>query len=335
MRITSNMFPSQLVGEANSLQQQQSTIQDQIASGLSLINGSDNPDTFSQVELTRAAQLQSNQYASVTNTVQTRAQDSYSGMSSLQTVMSKVGELVTQASGTLGVESYHAVGEQMVQLANQIAQIANQKSADGSYLYGGIGNVAPLTLISPAATSPAPLYEINPSTAYTSTIPSATINYGLTLPIGLTAGNNRGGAAVPATQNYAGFLSTGVASSTDTYTLVAKIAQDLLAATAGTTDPFVADASIGSYTSAVTMANTATSLSSENVGKAAAQLTELSLNSTTLNNTVSTQAKSMSNLTSVNTAEAATQLTQVQAAYQAALQSGAKILNMSLLNYLN
>ncbi len=98
MRITDTLFPSNLTYESNQLQGQEFNLQNQIATGLSVINPSDNPTSFAQISQNRSDEAQTEQYISSNNTLQTTAQASYNGMSSLQTLVSNASEIITQAN---------------------------------------------------------------------------------------------------------------------------------------------------------------------------------------------------------------------------------------------
>ncbi len=198
---------------------------------------------------------------------------------------------------------------------------------DGVYLYGSNGNQAPLVAVTPAPTDPtAPQYQLNNTTNnYTANTPTVTVNNDLNISASMTAGSNTSG-----TGNFNGFLYQSGTTTLDTYTLIATAAQELQAATSSA-NAFTAT---GGYASTMAQINAAVGLTSESVGIASAKLSQISLNGTDLNSTLSAQEQTMSSLTSLNTADAATELTQVQTAYQAALQSGAKILNLSILDYI-
>ncbi len=325
MRVTSQMYPNQLKDASNSLLTRENTLSNQISSGMNVTNPSDDVATFGDLTTLRTDDLQTQQYQKNTSAAQTAATDSYQGMSDLQTVMSRVSELVTSANGTSDASTYHTIGAELSTLADQIASIANRQT-DGVYLYGGTGNVAPLVSNSSAP----PTYVLNTTANYTSSVPSTTINTNLNINYGVTAGSSTSGSS------FNGFLYKSGETSTDTYTLVATIANEMNNATENTStkttaDPFTAE---GGYQNALKQVNSAVSLTAEYVGITSAKLTQLTTNATALSNQDTNLQKQISNLGDVNEANAATDLTTVQTAYQAALQAGSKILSMSLLDYI-
>ncbi len=405
MRITSNMFPDALMQQSNTLLQREFTVQNQISTGMSIINASDDPATFAQVSLLRGQNSESNTYLSVTNSLTLNAQNTYQGMSNLQSILSSVSELMTEANNSSSQTQMQIYGNQMQGYAKQILQIVNQNK-DGVYTYGSVNNQPPLVSSSTAtsayaapaaaetlnvngfnvsinagdsfatmkqeiekaapgvtvtqnsssqmvitsATQPLTLSETggtflsgqglasNPnmvlndtSSGYGPQVATATINTNLTVSLGLTAGSDTSGGS-----NFAGFLTTGVAGSTDLYNMVVSAANDMLAGTGNGTDAFASDTVLGgSYSAAVQAIDSATGNVSVYVGRASAQLALIDSNQTELSTDVLNQKQALAGLTQVNTANAATELSQIQTAYQAALQSGSKILNLSLLNYLS
>ncbi|HEY8965946.1 MAG TPA: hypothetical protein VIM58_05855 [Candidatus Methylacidiphilales bacterium] len=317
MRVTSLTFPNQLKGTSDNLLNRENKISQQISTGMNILDPSDNVADFGDLSNYRTNELKTQQYLTNTGLAQTAAQNSYQGMSDLQTLMSRASELITTANGVSDASTYNIIGQEMSTIADQIAAIANRQT-DGVYLYGGTGNVPPL-VSNPSAP---PSYVPNTSPKYTSSVTTYNINQNLNVDIGLTAGSSASG--------FNGFLYKAGQTQTDTYTLVATMAQELKNATT-TADPFTAE---GGYQSAMKQVNAAVSLTSESVGIASAKLTQLTTNTTALNSQMTNLKQQASELGDANTANLATDLTTVQTAYQAALQSGAKIMNLSILDYI-
>ena len=328
MRVTSSTFPTQLKTESNDLLNRENTLNQQISTGMNIINPSDDVAGFGDLTAYRTDAATAQQYAANTGTAQTAAQTSYQGMADLQTLMSRVSDLVTEANGTSDSSTYNVIGTEMSTLADQIVSIVNRQS-DGVYLYGGTANVAPL-IANPTAGATPP-YVLNTSTGYNGDVSSTTINTNLTVSLGITAGSTGGNGST-----FNGFLYKAGQTNTDTYTLVASLAKEMLGSTDNadgtTSDPFTAE---GGYQGALKQVNAAVSLTAESVGITSAKLTQLTTNATSLSNQSSNLEKTISNRGDANTAALATDLTTVQTAYQAALQSGSKILSMSLLDYIN
>ena len=143
----------------------------------------------------------------------------------------------------------------------------------------------------------------------------------------------------------AGLLSSGASGSLDLYTLVATIAQDLQNAGSSGDDPFTSDTVLAGVTDSsgnasnsiagvVALVDSASTFTSQNVGKTSAQLSLYSLNTNALNATNTNITSTISTLTSANTAAAATSLTEVQTAYSAALDAASKILSLNILQYI-
>lgn len=298
MRIPTDSISNSLIQQIQTLSSQQAQYQQELATGQSITNPSDNPAAMGRV-LNMDSELQSIQQFSRNNATATQiAQESYTGLSSLNTIATSASELAEEgASGTTSSTSYQAYSQQLNQLINQALQSANTQY-NGSYLFGGTQTAsAPFTAT----------YDANGNVT------------------GVTYAGTASGAS----------MMVGEGTSISPYT-------------DGTTNQGVADfinhlvtlrsAFDSQDVSAVQAVQPALQTSEDNIlnsvsGIGAVQSGIEAVQSQNQAKFTSLQTL-ISNDTSADVATTTVQLSQAQAAYQAALESGAKIMQTSLLNYL-
>jgi len=299
MRIATDSFSNSLMAQIQSLSAQQTQYQQELATGDRITNPSDDPAAVNQV-LNLGSQLQSLQQYSSNNAVATQiTQQSYSALSNLQTISTTAGELATEGgSGTTSATSYQAYSQQLNQLVQQALQTANSQF-NGNYLFGGTQtNTPPFTATYDASGNIT-------GVTYTGTSAGASIQTGqgsIVSPYTTGATN----------QQIAGFLNNLVALS---------------------------NAMNSQSASAVQAAQPALNTSDDNILSAVSGIGAIQSGlqaDETLNQSAFTSLQGLvSNDTSTDVATTTVQLTQAQTAYQAALEAGAKIMQTSLLNYLN
>lgn len=331
MRITSNTYPTILQSQLQYLQGKQLKYQTQIATGLAVQQASDDPANFQQAQSIGEHLSSLKCYLASTQTAQTLGSTNYQAMSDLQKLMSRASELAMRSNSPLTPDEQRVIGDEMGSILDQVVQLANRKDSDGNYLFGGTQNVAPIVK---TADGPPPTYEYNnadnlasppaaPNTPdpagaiqYTSNVTKIEISEGNIVDTGFVAGRvDDGTGARPA---FDGFLCDG---TTDILATLTSMRDDLMAGTA------VSAADLSS-------ANLSVSLVASYVGKAASRLSVLSINEISLQQQINSDITRIDDNVGADLATAATELQRTQLSYQAALQSGAKILSMSLLDYL-
>ncbi len=306
------MFTDNLISQMNQLQNQQNQLQNQVTTGLKVSLPEVVPATMNQV-LTLQSQAASNtQYQSNITELQSAATTSADAMNSLQTITEQAGEIATEAAGGVTSSSQLSTyATQVGSLIQEALQAANTKDANGNYIFGGTINNQPpfsaatdsngdVTAVAYNGNTDVSDSQIGPGQTASAQVPGA--NTTGTGPAGLLA-DSRSGAdlfshLISLQQNLISGSTTAI-SSTDSPNL--------------TTDEnnIVSNiASNGVLQSTLETANTA---------------------ATQLGTNITTQT---SNLTSVDLTTAMTQLDQVQTAYQAAMESGSMIMQLSILDYL-
>ena len=302
-----------MLNEFSLLKSQQGNLQNQVATGLSVSAPSDNPDAMETTLDDLASQSTQQQYSSNISTAQSQANSVYSVLQSLQTITSQAQTIATEAgSGTASQTDLNNYATQVSGLIQQALQLVNTKDpSTGQYLFGGTnsgqqpysattdanGNVTGVT------------YQGNSSVNQTQV--SAGVTVGVEVPGANTSGSGAYG------------LVTDSRTGADLFNHLIQLQQDL---------------SSGS-TSAVTSTDTKNLQNDEdNMTYQVANNGNVQARLNTAASLASTQATSLS--TSISNASGAdlvttmTELNQTQTAYQAALQSSASIMQLSILDFL-
>jgi len=298
MRIPSDNFSNSLIQQIQQLNTQQAQYQQELSTGDRITNPSDDPAAMGQV-LNLGSQMQNLQQLSSNNAVATQiTQQSYSALNTLQQISTSAGELATEgASGTTSATSYQAYSQQLNQLIEQGLQTANTQ-LNNAYVFGGTQTSTPPFTATRDANG-----DITGVT-YTGTASGASMQTGQSSVVS----PNTNGAT---NQQMADFLNNLVA---------------------------LRGAMNSQSTSAVQAVQPALQTSEDNILTAVSGVGAVQSGleaDEALNKSAFTSMQSLvSTDTSADVATTSVQLSQTQTAYQAALESGAKILQTSLLNYL-
>jgi flagellar hook-associated protein 3 FlgL len=313
MRITSNAYDNALVNQLNQLSAQQYTIQNQVSTGLSVQAPSDNPAAMENTLDYQAQNAAQTQYSSNISTLQSRATSVYGVLQSLQTITSRAGEIATSAGNATSSQStLDNYANEVNQLINQVVNAANTKDpSTGQYLFGGtVSSNAPFTTTTDAnGDVTAVTYNGN------SSVNQAQIGAGMTATADIP-GVNTGSTGAHG-------LITDSQSGADLINHLISLRNNL---TAGNT-------------TAITSTDNADLQKDENnvayqVANNGVVQSQLSTAATFATNSSQSLNTMISNSSSANLVQVMMQLNQTQNAYQAALQSGVKIMQLSILNYL-
>lgn len=298
MRITTNMVTSQLVAELQQLESQQSSLQAEVSSGQSVTQPSDNPAVFGQVIQEESQSQEISQYNTNASQALDVAQASYAGLNSLTQIYDRAVQLATLGSGTLGTSANQGYADELDQLIQQAVTTANSQY-NGSYLYAGTAvNAAPFAV----------------STGSGGEITA--VNY---------AGNSSQ-TAIPIS------ATSSIAATTDgtTNAGIATMINDMIA---------VRDALNSGDSSSLSTASTALNNDEETLSSAVAENGAVQLriqSAQTQEQSGSTEITNLiSNQTSADLPTTMTQLSQTELAYQAALETASRVMNLSLTDYLS
>jgi len=302
-----------MLNQFNALTARLNTLQNQVSTGLSVQAPSDNPGAMEDTLNDLSQQAAQTQYSANITTLQTRATSVSNVMQSLQTLTSRAGEIATLAgSPTASPADLTNYAGEVQQLIQQAAQLMNTKDpASGQHLFGGTASTqAPYKTVTDASGNITGVtYQGNSSVNQVPIAPGTTVSVDV-------PGENTGTTGARG-------LITDSTSGADLFNHLFALQNDL---TSGNT-------------SAITNTDSVNLQKDENN-----QLYQISNNGTVqthLNNAATFAANQSSSLTqmisnssSADMVQTMVQLTQAQTAYQAALQSSAKIMQMSILNYL-
>ncbi len=136
MRVTTNSFSTSLIDQLNTLSARQNRLQTEAATGQRLIAPEDDPAAMRRVldlqsEGRGVAQFQKN-----ISFLTEKAGASYEVMRGLKKISDRVGEIATLADGTKSPAELKIYATEVTQLIRQAAQFVNGKHR-GDYLLGG------------------------------------------------------------------------------------------------------------------------------------------------------------------------------------------------------
>jgi flagellar hook-associated protein 3 FlgL len=313
MRVTQNSFSDSLIGQLNVLTARQYGLQSQVSSGLRVQAPSDDPTAMENVLNYKTSQAAQDQYGSNISMLQGRANSIYSVLQSLQTISSRVGEISTLAGDpTKSPTDMNTYSAEVSQLIQQAAQLVNTKdAATGQYLFGGTNSgQAPFAVTKDAnGNITGVTYQGNTA------VNQSEIAAGATLTVDVPGENNSSSGARG--------LVTDSNSGADLFNHLISLQNNLLA----------------NNKTAITNNDVPALQKDENnllyqisnngavQGRLDSAATAASTNSSSLDQMISKASDA-------DLVQTMVQLNEAQNAYQAGLQSGAKIMQLSLLNYI-
>lgn len=313
MRVATNAYTNAMLNQFNVLVSRQNNLQSQVSTGLRIQTPADDPTAMQNTLSYLANQSTQAQYSANIGTLQTRATSVDSVLQSLQTISSRAGEIATSAGGaTTSQSDLTNYADEINSLINQVVNAANTKDpSTGKYLFGGTASgAAPFTTTTDASGNvTAVTYNGN------STVNQAQIGAGMTASADVP-GANTGSTGARG-------LITDSQSGADFLNHLITLRNDLNAGNAtAVTNTDSANLQKDENNIAYQVANNG--VLQNKLTAAAAFVTSNSQN----------LSQMISNTSSADLMNTMVQLSQAQTSYQAALQSGSKIMSLSLLNYL-
>jgi flagellar hook-associated protein 3 FlgL len=311
MRISSSLLTDNLLSQMNQLQGQQIQLQNQVTTGLKVSLPEDDPAAMNQVLDLQSQAAANTQYQSNITQLQSTAATAANAMNSLQTITEQAGEIATEAGGVNSSSQLAAYATQVASLIQEALQAANTQNAQGNYIFGGtIDNKPPFSAATDAnGNVTAVSYKGNTDQSQTPIGPGQTVS--AQVPGENTAGSGPAGLLAD--------TGSGADLFRDLISLQQNLASGNTAAIASTDSPNLT-ADENNLVAGIA-ANGVLQSTLESAGAAATQLST----------GITTQT---SNLTSADLATSLTQLDQTQTAYQAAMQSGVMIMNLSILDFI-
>jgi len=278
-------------------QDNEQTALEQLSSGKRVNRPSDDPAAAAEDVLNLSQQAQVDQYTQSTNSLNGLFQTADSALGSAINALNQAVSLGTQgANGTLSTANRQALAASIQGALDQVVQLANT-SYQGSYIFGG------------TAVTSAPFSVVAGVVTYTTANGNAGINQA-TIADGLSIQTN-----VPGSQL---FMQPGSNVIGSLEQLIAAVQSGDSTATSNATT---------AVSSALNYLSTQRVFYGNAMNQVSDEQTTLSQESTNLKSQENT-------LVGVDMAQAATQLTQAQTDDQAVLAAAAKVLPMTLLNYL-
>lgn len=311
MRVTSNTFTNDLLTQLGSLSLQQSRLQAQAATGQRITLPEDDPAAVGQVI---SMQTEASAVAQYQNNIASQQQVSTStsdAIQALKKIIDRAGEIATLADGTRSPQDLSAYASEVTQLIQQAVQVANTQN-NGGYLFAGThSDQAPFS-----ATLAADGTVTSVAYAGNSSVPQAEIAQGITVAAQIP-GVNTTGSGAPG-------LITDSRTGADLFSHLISLQNHLAKA----------DTAAIAATDRGQLNNDENNIINQVATNGAIQ-SRLDTASTMAQNQADALQKSISNARDADLAQTMVLLNQTQTAYQAALQTGAKILNLSLMDYLH
>lgn len=309
MRIATNAYTEAMLNQLNVLAGKQYNLQSQVSTGLRVQSASDDPVAMRNTLDYAAQKSAQTQYSANITALQSRADSIYNVLQSLQYSSSKAGEIATSASSAADTSTLTG---QVNDLINAVVTAANTKDpTTGQYLFGGTASDTPpfTTTLDASNHVIAVTYHGNSSVNQSEIGDNQTTSADVP---GANTGTSGGRGLITDQQSGADFLNHLISL------------RDHLQA--GNKD-------------AITGTDLPNLQKDENniayqVANNGVLQNRLNAAATFASNRSQTLDKMIANASSADMVQTMVQLSQAQTSYQAALQSGAKIMQLSILNYI-
>lgn len=296
MRITNQTLSESIIRQIQNLGGEQARLQNQVATGQRIFQPEDDPTAVGRVLNLESEQRQIGQYLRNADRALELSQASFSGLQQLKKVSDRATEIGTLGTGAISPEASRAYASEVDQLIEQTLQIANTKFRN-DYLFAGMAVDTP---------------------------PFAATRNGLGQVATVAYAGDAGQAEVQLSENASIAPGTTGATNTGIGDFLNQLVALREALTAGTGVSAVQDDLIATEDNLV-------SALAEHGGietRIEANRTQQQQRADNLDSLISTEAD-------VDLPSTIVRLNQSQTAYQAALQSAARIMQLSLLDYIN
>lgn len=296
MRVNPDFEPDIIAGIEQSEQSLQ-TAETEVSTGLLVQTPSDNPSAASALVVNQAEAARVDQYTTNTETALSQAQAATSALSSVNTLLTQAVSLGTEgANGTVSTAQRQAIATQIQGILANVVSDANT-TYQGVAIFGGTSN-ATAAFVASSTSADGYLYLGN---------------------------SNANSVAVSDTESIQSTVPGDTIFTSASASILGSLSQLATALESGTTSD------IGTATNAVSTALTWLGTQQTNFQNASSQLTAqedyLSQEKVTLSTV-------QSNLVDVDSATAAENLAQAEEQNSSVLAAAAKVLPVSLLNYL-
>ncbi|MBI5766945.1 MAG: flagellin [Verrucomicrobia bacterium] len=298
MRIATSSISDTIVRQIQQLSSQQARLQNQVATGQRIFEAEDDPSSVGRVLNLATEQRQLTQYVRNTDRALEISQATFSGLQGLKKISDRATELGTLGAGAATGEAIQAYASEVDQLIEQTLQLGNSKLGNDHLFAGTAVDTPPFAATRDAA--------------------------GRITAVAFVG--NDGQTAIPLSASST--VSPGATHETNLGT------RDFLNHLVALRDAFAA-----SDSPAVTAAQTGLIATEDGfvsaLGESGGVQTRIEA-SKAQNTDLATSLESLiSKETDADLPSTVVKLNQTQTAYQAALQSAAKIMRLSLLDYIN
>ncbi|PTX90928.1 flagellar hook-associated protein FlgL [Opitutus sp. ER46] len=297
MRITTNTVQDNIVSQIQNLSTKQAKLQTQVSTGQRIFQPEDDPASVGRTLNLQSEQRKITQYASNATRALELSQATFSGLNAIKTVSDRASEIATLGSGALSSSQSQAYATEVNQLIEQTLELANSRFGT-DYLFGGTKlDTAPFAATRTDGKITAVSYEGNSEQ--------------VSLPLSESA---------------------TVSPTTDEATNLSL--RDFLKNLIDLRDSLDTNNSSGLATAQAALIDSEDVLVASLARNGGIQ-TRIEAHQDQLKDRSTELEKLVSGEVDVDLPETIVKLTQTQTAYEAALQSSVKIMQISLLDYIN
>lgn len=142
MRISNSSISDAMVRQLQQLTADQSKLQMQVSTGRRITQPEDDPAAVGRVLTLQTEQRQLEQYSDNAGRALSLAQESFSGLQGLKKVSDRAGEIATLGSGAMSADALSSYAIEADELLEHALQLGNSRSGT-DYIYGGTKVDAP------------------------------------------------------------------------------------------------------------------------------------------------------------------------------------------------
>jgi flagellar hook-associated protein 3 FlgL len=310
MRVTANTFPDSLLNHLNSLNTRLARLQTQAATGQTVRLPEDDPVAMRRVLDMQAEGRTLSQYQRNIARHQELAAEGFNSLKSLKKISDRVREIATAVDDLKSPEEMAIYATEVTELIKQAAQTVNARNR-GDYLFAGTATNQPPFVLATGAGGVVTSVTYQGNT----TLPESEINFGITLTAQMAGANTTGAGP-------RGLVADSRVGA-DFFNHLIAFQDHLLA---------------GDKAAIVATDRAALAQDEDNflyhIGTNGAIQSRLEVTTALARERTETLEGLVSNEADADLAQTIVRLTQTQTAYEAALQSGGRILGSSLLDFL-
>lgn len=323
-RVTGNVFMDRLVDQMQMLQQRQNTYQIALATGKRIHVPSDDPAGYRRSLELQSDQRLEQQWRNNTSQVKSRTESYFAAATELQGIVSRAAELTVRADGTLSQNDRDVVATEVNSLLERAVSLGNRQM-DGQFLFGG-------TSLQPTDNDGAVAYvpfrvtrKANGEIDELAPIPveyrGNYITQKTEIETGSTVDSSIIGRRNAAGQSRALFMDNQLPTAVNVFQSLINLRTNLRNNTVN-------------YTTTITDLRNNEDNIAVIIGTTSANLARFDATAETHTKKLQADEVTLSQVADTDVVDAAVSLKRTQNAFEAALQTGAQILNLSILNYL-